>query len=181
MDKVFGLGLPKTGTKTLKFALMELGYKKPKKCKQKYTSLYRDIKYDKLYEIVREANNVSDSPWWLMYRQLEAWWPNAYFILTTRRSENDWFGSVIRHINSRGMSALNFKNVFDMDINDIDKSRLTAIYRNHNTNVRMYFSNHPRFKEVCWEDGLGWDPLCKMLNKPVPKKDFPWKNKSSRS
>lgn len=180
MDRVIGLGLPKTGTKTLKFALMELGFDKPKKCKQKFTCLYRDRKYDKLYEIARKANNISDSPWCLMYRQLEAWWPDAYFILTVRKGSGHWYQSVMRHIATRGMSALNFKNVFNMEIGKINPTRLKDFYEHHNQRVWEYFDDNPKYMELCWEDGDGWEKLCSFLNKPIPKKKFPWENKSKK-
>jgi len=180
MDKVFGVGLPKTGTKTLKYALMELGYDKPKKCKQKYTQLYDEGKFGKLHSIANKANNVSDSPWWLMYKKLHHWFPDSHFILTVRKTPDAWYKSVIKHITTRGMSALNFKNVFDMDINNIDEKKLKAIYNNHNTEVREYFKGNRNFIEVCWEQDDGWYELCPFLDAPVPKKDFPWKNNSSK-
>jgi len=185
VDKVFGVGLGKTGTKTLKYALMELGFKRAKKCKQKYTCLYRDGNYKKLIKIAEGANNVSDHPWALIYKELAEWFPGAYFILTVRKDVDAWYNSVMRHIATRGMSALNFKNIFKMDIKKINPTKLKNFYLKHNEDVQRYFNNHTRFETFCWENGDGWEKLIKHLDMAeigqfFQKKPFVWENKSKK-
>jgi len=181
MDKVFGVGLGKTGTKTLKHALLDLGFDKYAKCKVKYTTAYKREKKDYLKGIILGSRiQFSDCPWAVMYKEISEWYPDGYFILTRRLNADKWFASNIKHIVSRGMSAVNFKNIFDMDITDIDEEKLKKFYTDHNENVRKHFKDHPRFIEICWEDGDGWEKLCDFLNKPVPGKDFPWKNRSKK-
>jgi len=181
MNKVFGVGLGKTGTKTLKYALLELGFKKYVKCKQKFTTAYKTKKTNRLKAMVLgERTQFSDYPWAVMYKEISEWYPDGYFILTRRLNEDKWFESNIKHIATRGMSSLNFRNIFDMDIKHIDEAKLKNFYINHNKNVREHFKDHPRFIELCWEEGDGWNELCTFLNKPVLKKDFPWKNRISK-
>lgn len=180
MDKVIGVGLCKTGTKTLKFALMELGFKNPKKCKQKYTTWYKNGEYHKLHEVARKANNISDLPWALMYTELDYWFDDLYYVLTVRKNADVWFGSVMNHIATRGMSNLNFQNIFGMSTDSVDEKRLKKFYLDHNRKVRDYFKGNRRFTEVCWEKGDGWPELCAGLDLPIPFKDFPWENNSKK-
>jgi hypothetical protein len=48
-------------------------------------------------------------------------------------------------------------------------------YERHNRQVREFFARRaPQLLlEVCWENGDGWEVLCKFLGHPVPAGDFP--------
>ena len=37
----------------------------------------------------------------------------------------------------------------------------------------------PKERLLVWDVRDGWEPLCKFLNKPVPKKPFPELNKAN--
>ncbi|MEN0001807.1 MAG: sulfotransferase, partial [Pseudomonadota bacterium] len=93
--KVFGIGLHKTGTSSLAKALKLLGYKVTG------PNGTRDADIAETY--IRNAAKISsrfdafqDNPWPLLYRQMDAMWPGAKFILTTRDSEA-WIVSQVKH------------------------------------------------------------------------------------
>jgi len=176
-NKVFGIGMFKTGTKSLGAALSVLGYKgiyKPwfvlKDAQNVPDNWCNDPDnwykyYDQIKGRADSYNAFSDAPWIFLYKQLDVWYPGSKFILTLRKNPqvlarsdlNQW-----RNINiNKRPSAQQF----------IDR------YQKHNRMVVDYFTGKSNFLIMCFEKGDGWKKLCKFLNKPIPNKSFPHVNK----
>ena len=164
-QKVFCIGFFKTGTTSLDKALSILGYRTVhflrtgKEPKEGWISLFQRYNYDA----------ISDAPLNhpKFFMKLDKEFPNSKFILTIRDSE-----SMIK-------SYENFVKGSPYEIRDEEdwKRRLNNFER-HNQQVKDYFKDRPNdlliFNII---GGEGWKELCKFLNKAIPNKPFPSKNK----
>jgi hypothetical protein len=53
---------------------------------------------------------------------------------------------------------------------------LMAAYEQHNAKVR----ESVRFRRLVeWRAAQGWEPICRVLNLPIPDIPFPWTNRRS--
>lgn len=101
--------------------------------------------------------------------------PDARFVLTTRRDEATWLTSLTRHVARHGRTSFNYRrHIYGVDDPAAHPERFLESYRGHNAAVREFFAREPdRLLEVCWEDGDDWGRLCAFLGVPVPDMPFP--------
>jgi hypothetical protein len=59
----------------------------------------------------------------------------------------------------------------------VDEQGWRAEWRGHVERVRRYFTDRADFLEIDFTAGVGWDPLCKLLDLPQPSVPFPWANR----
>jgi len=175
--KVFCIGFQKTGTTSMAAALGLLGYR--------VTSIFgRDDDLEELrrtyvargLEIARTVDAVQDMPWPLMYRELDAAFPGAHFILTWRETDR-WIASIRSHFgtNPAVLQALTYGPDAAYPVGHEDRYR--AVYDRHNAEVRAYFRDRPGdLLEMNLSHGDGWAPLCGFLGRPVPDAPFPSSN-----
>lgn len=156
-NKIFCIGLPKTGTRSICEALRILGYKTihyPK-------PLGRILGYD-------AAGDISVTVNWQF---LDHIYPNSKFILTLRDPES-WHRSTSRHF------AVYADNPYRQQMFGCLKySRQTFqdAYDNHRKTVRKHFykrQNDLLIMKIMAGDN--WQKLCKFLDKPIPDRPFPW-------
>lgn len=173
MNKIFGIGLPRTGTASLCESLKILGYKSKH--------------YPKYLCKVDEFDALVDSPIPLHYKYLNEKYSNSKFILTIR-DEESWINSVKKA--SKRFMWHNLKpngrcgpEVYEMHIKlfnctGFDEHKMRNGYRKFNEEVINYFkdNNNLLIYNLC--DGEGWFKLCKFLNKDIPNIKFPDRNKS---
>lgn len=176
-SKVFGIGLNKTGTKTLRHCLQFLGYRHLSydfDC----LVLFQEKKYDRLFEIIDLHDSFEDWPWPLMYELLDSRYPGSKFILTERTDPETWYESLRKHAERTGPTEFR-KRIYGYYMPDENKQAHTEYYKKHNNAVRDYFSSAPSsLLNVCWENGDRWGELCEFLEKPVPDIPFPHLNRS---
>lgn len=181
--KIFCLGLHKTATVSLATALEELGYKTRHGYK-KQSDLILDALYDKVdpLKYIEEAVGEHDA-----YADLYAvrdhfvWlhkaYPDAKFILTTRK-EDEWVGSVKRQMQKRPDSPFFHHWYYQNELQWRMHKRM------HEETVVRYFTMENDFKDqfllMDITDGDGWEKLCAFLDRPVPDRLFPHKNKSPK-
>ncbi len=177
MKKVFGVGFPRTGTKTLNAALTRLGYR-VRSCDLAAMSA-AFITGDVLMDVLRSYDAAEDLPWNLLFVELERAFPDARFVLTTR-PPSDWLRSyrtmIVRSHDPAAIPLRSF--LFGYPAKHLSDAIMVARYERHNEDVRRHFADSPRFVELSWPGGDGWDELCRFLEKPVPPDPFPWKNRS---
>jgi len=183
MDKVFGLGLGKTGTTTLGYCLDKLGYKihdgdislvKP------WVNGDMEI-FDNL---MKNYDAFEDEPWCFMYKELYHKYPNAKYILTIRKNPNIWLRSKLNHsLNTsiRGRMNCAYYNYYCFGYQYVidNEQKFIDIYNKHNNDVTDYFRDKDNFIKLCWENGDGWNELCSFLNADKPNVSFPIKKKSN--
>lgn len=180
MSKVFGIGFHKTGTTTLDTIFQTLGYNA---CPVRTDLAKSLIKGDlqPTFDVVEKYDAFQDNPWPILYKELDAQFPNSKFILTYR-SDESWLKSAMNHFSGRDTTMREWiygKGKGDpVGYEDIYLQR----FRQHNEQVREYFRDRPNdLLEVSWEKGDGWEKICPFLSKPIPDLPFPHVGKSDYS
>lgn len=162
MDKLFGIGLSKTGTKSLGRALKLLGYK---------VKHYPDP--DDILAEAEKYDALCDTPVIPHYKELAALYPSAKFILTIR-DVDDWLASCEHHwsqFRPHKKGLANRRRVFGRE--DFDADTFADIYRAHFDDVMTFFEDEPgRLLVLEITGGEGWLKLCEFLGIDLPF-DFP--------
>ena len=204
-NKVFCIGLNKTGTTTVEQVYRDLNLRVGKQTVAEY--LLKDWgkrRFNKLYWFCRTANAFQDTPFSLpfTYVALYSKFPNAKFILTVRNSPEDWYNSITKfHSNLWGdnngipPTPEQLKNaeykykgraweanrlMFTSPPDDpYHKETLIKHYLNHIQNVEYFFKDIPdsliKINVAVQDD---YFRLCKFLNKKPVTDGFPWLNKT---
>jgi Sulfotransferase domain len=183
-QKVFGLGLSKTGTSSLGEALRILGIRTKHYPHDKETLADLRTGNYKL-SILEEYQGVVDIPVAPYYAQLDRIYPNSKFILTVR-DKHSWLSSIETHWRSRN-ARMNkdpqFKE-FTQFISacvygslEYNKDRFLYVYDTHVRNVLDYFRSRPEdllVLDICGGDE--WERLCRFLGLSIPEARFPHAN-----
>jgi len=192
--KVIGAGFGRTGTKTLKEVLEQLGFGP---CYHMYEVLERPGHITAWHEAADGAppdwddlfegfNSGVDWPLCNFWRELATHYPEAKFILSAR-DPDAWFKSISKTIFEtfrthpaegekfyalRQMTrALIYRNVFDERIDDRD--HVLEVYKRHNEEVK---AGLPADRLLVYNPSEGWEPLCAFLSVAVPGEPFPHAN-----
>ena len=175
--KIFGIGLNKTGTKTLGKCMEYLGFAN-KSYDFELLLDYSKDNYHNIINTISSFDSFEDWPWPLIYKKIDLLYPNAKFILSTRLNSEIWFNSLCKHANKTGPTeARKIAYGYSMPMENPEHHK--QIYKLHNSNVHNYFLGRPaKLLTVCWEKGDGWQQICSFLDIPVPDMPFPHVNKS---
>jgi hypothetical protein len=196
--KVIGAGFGRTGTRSLKVALEELGFgkcyhmeevmKKPSHLKH-WGEIMAGGKAD--WDILFKGyQSATDWPVAAYYQVLMRVYPDAKIILTVRDPER-WHRSIMNTIYQlsrrfccftriipavyqflHGMEEVVWKGIFHNKLED--KACAIKVFNNHIEEVKRVV---PEERLLVFEARYGWEPLCKFLNVPVPvDKPYPHKN-----
>ena len=200
--KVIGAGFGRTGTRSLKVALEELGFercyhmveviKNPSHLKY-WAEIMEGGKAD-WETLFRGYEAAMDWPVAAYYRDLMAVYPDAKIILTVRDPES-WHKSIMNTIYQAGRgffgrftriipSVHQFLNAMEKAIwegifhNKLeDKAHAVEVFKNHIEEVKRVV---PKERLLIFEARHGWEPLCTFLNVPVPaNKPYPHKNRGA--
>lgn len=178
--KVFGIGLNKTGTSSLKRALVTLGYNH---CPTRgpMTHNFLNNSFSQIFKTVEKFDSFEDWPWPLMYRQVfEKYGENARYVLTRRNSAEAWLESLKAHTLITKPQNNPRKKIFGFDYPHGAEAQHIAFYEKHLVEVRKYFAEQDATHvlcEVCWEDGDGWQKICDFLKEPLSGTPFPHVNR----
>lgn len=184
--KVIGIGLNKTGTKTLSEALKVLGFadtpsldrKNSPEIRWELTKHWKANNVEPILEFSTDFNNLEDWPWPLVYKELADKYVDAKFILTMRKSPEVWFNSLCKHAKTVPDNKFE-KLIYGYHMPHDFKEQHIQFYEQHNQSVKDYFHTFApdRLLVLCFEEGDSWDKLCKFLEKEIPKIPFPHRNK----
>lgn len=178
--KIFCIGFQKTGTSSMRDALGPLGYKV---AGHYGTELelgeLRESYVATGLELAREYDVVQDMPWPLIYRELDAVFPNAKFIYTTRDTDN-WYRSMVKHFGTRPTPMRQLVYGEDCPFPEGNEERYKSVYEEHRAAVLEYFADRPHdFVVLDLEKGDGWPELGAFLGlKNVPDGPFVHSNKA---
>ena len=178
--KVFGIGLNKTGTSSLKVALRRLGYDhSPRR-----NALLRDMFDGDMSSIYADAEtyeSFEDWPWPLVYKEIFAkYGDSARYILTRRATPDIWLNSIRKHA-ERVKAKMYRRKIFGYAYPHGVEQVYLDFYTRHLVEVRQFFADNNASHllcELCWEEGDGWLELCDFLGEPLQKSDFPNSNSS---
>ncbi|WP_417495951.1 sulfotransferase family protein [Maricaulis sp.] len=185
--KVFGLGLSRTGTRSLTGALQMLGFD----CshypidEDTYIEL-SNAQYD--LTLLRDLDGLTDITTIPFYPHFDKFYPGSKFILTVR-DKDAWLASCSRHWYNRPA----FKDFDDPDEGihlrmrqflraavygcyNFDPERFSHVYDEHVRSVMAYFKDRPDdllIIDIC--SGEGFNKLSEFLDRPVPAAPFPHK------
>ena len=202
--KVFCIGLNKTGTTSLKQAMLELGYKVGNQHEAELLFddwVRRDFR--RLIKYCRTAQFFQDVPFSYPYTfiAVDQVFQNSKFILTVRDNPKQWYNSLINFFGKsfgngsvpptvqdlkqatyvrKGFPYQTMKEVLNVsDDNLFNKEILIDSYETHNRIIMDYFRHR--------EDDLlilnvaekgAHKKLCDFLNKKCESSEFPWENKT---
>jgi len=179
-NKIFGIGLGKTGTTSLTRAIQILGF----------TPVAHGIKYIDELRNVRFAADIFIAARW---KFLAYAYPKAKFILTDRNTK-EWIDSTQRHYEStkkRSMEGTPTKWGLKIPLRTaesrwliygtttFDPEKFWVAMDNHRYDITKYFEKYRSDDLLILNiaEGEGWERLCQFLDVPVPDIPFPHKNK----
>ena len=171
--KIFGIGLNKTGTKTLGSCLEMLGYNHHS-YDEDLTRDYIFGKMDRIWEAADRYESFEDWPWPLMYEELAQRYPDARFILTVRASPEIWLRSLARHATRVPPQEHVDRLIYGYNYPEVAANEYLAFYERHNREVLAKLGD--RCLAICWENGDGLAELSRFLGRPVPGGSLPHEN-----
>jgi hypothetical protein len=196
--KVIGAGFGRTGTRSLKVALEELGFGR---CYH-MIEVMKNPDHFKYWAEIMEGGKAdwealfngyqaaTDWPVATYYRDLMAVYPDAKIILTVRDPES-WHVSIMntlyqisRRFNKftriipsvhqflNAMEKAIWEGVFHNKVED--KAHAVKVFKDHIEEVKRMV---PKERLLIFEARHGWEPLCAFLDVPVPvNKPYPHEN-----
>ena len=166
----WGIGLPRTGTKSLARALEILGYE--------------DVRHNPQFEELAAIKAGTDHGVTIFYKYLDGRCPDSKFVLTDRAVE-DWLASMewifdyvrLDKITGPIREVTMMARMLLWETLEFDRDKLIAAYHRHYAEVRRYFADRPDdLLEMRIVDGDGWEKLCPFLGVEVPDVEFPRTN-----
>lgn len=196
--RVVGAGLGRTGTTSLKQALELL---LDGRCYHMVDVFQRPEDTPVWHAAVRgepvdwgallhEYKATIDWPACTFWRELSAANPDAFILLSTRDSPEQWWSSMERTIvpvskrpipPGESAAARHMAMMRDLITQHFtpeleNPAAAIAAYERHNEDVRR---SSPPERLIDWRPGDGWDPICAALELPVPDQPFPHENKAA--
>lgn len=177
---VFGIGLNKTGTTSLKLAFQKLGFHHMDR-RAKAFRLYRNKRWAAIWDMIEGYETFEDWPWPLMVPELlDHFGDRARFVLTRRRTAESWVESLKGHAMKTNPDQNPRAAIFGYPYPHGREAEHVAFYNNHLKGMRALFAGRPgQMCELCWEEGDGWPELCAFLNLPEPLGAFPHANQGA--
>lgn len=185
-QKVFGVGFHKTGTTSLGAALAQLGFKicngagavREAIGDAAMMRLLRERRLDPIMEVAERYDGFTDNPWFMLFRDLDLWFPGSKFILTVR-DEGRWIESALRYF---GQTESDLRTwIYGSGGPAGNEQCWLERYREHIDQVRTHFRYRPNdLLVVDWEQGAGWKELGRFLGRTPPLQPFPHLTKERR-
>lgn len=180
-QKVFGIGLSRTGTKSLHQALEALGYYSDHFSTHLLT--LRDNTLQLKWKEVAHYDALTDVTAAHFFCELDRRYPHSKFILTVREPQK-WLRSCERHFPplARGKWPHGVEKILRLREEVygtlfFDRDCFLHAYQTHIEAVKRYFRDRPDDLLILnITDGEGWRPICDFLSCAPPARQFPWAN-----
>ncbi len=173
--KIFGIGLPKTGTRSLHTAFELLGY--------------HSVHYPVTWEEIDNHEAAAGMSIACQFEELDRLYPRSKYILTVR-DLNQWLESCKNHYGQRISPDELSPQLREVILGFMQKAYGTASYDpvlfqdayfRHIQRVKNYFTHRPKDLLMLNIDEDGWEQLCPFIGKPIPDVPFPHQNKKCES
>ena len=183
-DKVFGIGLNKTGTTSLRVALKAMGFRHLDRMPA-LMKHWRRGEIGPILDVAERFESFDDWPWPLIVPDLlDRFGARARFVLTRRSSPATWLDSLKAHSERTNPFNHPRRAIYGHDYPHGYEAEHLAVYDRHLTSVRHLFGSRGMahlLLEVSWEDGHGWAELAAFLNRQAPAGPFPHANDRAAS
>ncbi len=176
MNKLFIIGLPRTGTTSICAALLDHDLKVA------HTALTKQA-----FEL---ADVVADTPCFCDYQQLDQMFPDSKFVYLQRNLAH-WIPSIqmlltkiMNHIQQGQHLHPLIQRCFDACFgilsaaNPLDATHLAQCYATHQQHIKNHFTQRNQLLSIDISDKNSWHQLLKFLGKPEDHKRFPHINSS---
>lgn len=182
MSKIFGVGMPKTGTSSLHRALQILGFSSCHFPHDDTTVKELELGNYRL-SILDKYDAISDVPVPAIFAQLDQSWPGSKFILTEREvdswldsCEHAWFNE--DKAMPRRKHYRYFYRALLYGCAGYNRDRFRWVFNKHTELVKEHFSGDKEQQLLVLNiaGGEGWDKLCPFLDVPIPDQEFPHAN-----
>lgn len=195
--KIIGAGFGRTGTASMKQALVHLGFgpcyhmhevfAKPEGIPLWHKAAFGgEIEWD---DLLGDYTSGVDWPLSYFWEPLSHRYPDAK-VLLTERPAGEWYTSMTNTIfNSLGGkmpqddSHREWREMVDkivredtFDHRTDDRAHCEAVFKGHSQYVKDIV---PADRLIVYQVGSGWEPLCEALGVPVPDIPFPKTNTSA--
>ena len=172
-NKIFGIGLSRTGTTSLHIVLDKLGYKA--------IHYIPDLISDYDSEIVEQFDALLDTPIPSVYQYLDKKYPDSKFILTTRNKEA-WLNSMNWMFKHGKVLWAWEDRLYDYHqrfygTTNFDEKILSRHFDLFHESVYAYFKDRTNNLLILNIDkGIQVENICYFLNKPLINIEFPKAN-----
>ncbi len=180
-DRVFCVGLNKTGTTSIKRCFTVLGIQPIAPSAKHDWRVLRAVfdrnDYGPALRLAEKYRAFEDRPWnvWQMYRKLDERFPGSRFILTKRDPER-WWGSVERWLSyTKPRMATVYRQ--HLAAKNLLMGSMIEAYERYNCEVTEYFSGRDDLLVMELEKEQGWERICRFLGRAVPPVEFPHANR----
>lgn len=181
--KVFGLGLSKTGTKSLGAALTMLGFRNKSYDSELLTAWSTGNKM-RLFEVIGRYDSFEDWPFPLAFREImDRFGDSSRYVLTVRKEPKIWLESLKTHALRSPPKNRRFRQMaYGHDYPQGAEEEHLSYYERHNAEVRLEIKRRNLshvFAELCWERGDGWPQICRLIESEPPNRPFPYANRTA--
>lgn len=171
--KVFGIGFHKTATSSLAAAFYILGYNVTGFFGAHDPDIGKHV-YDLAYDLADRFDAAQDTPWPILYKELDKRYPGSKFILTVRPTDK-WINSVVKHFKNQHIPIHEW--IYGVRTARGNEDVYIRRFQDHNREVQEYFKDRPNDLLVMdITRGEGWEKLCPFLGQEIPPFDFPAQN-----
>lgn len=203
-QKVFCIGLNKTGTTSVEKALIDLGYKMgDQRTGELLLEDWGKRDFSKILELSSTADAFQDAPFSYPFTfiHLHQHFPNSKFILTVRDNPEQWYNSITKfHAKLWGKdgripTSEDLKNanylyqgypfLFSQlclgtpEEDPYNKEILTKYYNDHTELVIQYFKfMKDKLLIINLSEKQSYHKMCTFLGKAPLYDEFPWENKT---
>ncbi|MCX7555181.1 sulfotransferase family protein [Marinicella sp. S1101] len=175
MNKLFIIGLPRTGTTSICAALLDEGFKVAHTAFSKHSFVLADA--------------IADTPCYCDYPQLDALFPESKFVYLERNID-DWLPSIkmmlsklIPHLQKKAKFNPTLNRCYEQTFalsqthNPLSDEHLIQCYENHQQQVRRYFKHRNDQLKINVSDADSFQRLIHFVNHDGSKnKSFPHLN-----
>ncbi len=175
--KVFCIGYAKTGTSTLRKVLEMLGYKVAGYDQFRHFSRQETVTQAELaahgIETMKDFDACQDSPWSVLYRDLDRAYPGAKFIHVIR-DRDAWIKSAVGDFSGHPNPVRMV--IYGSLVPDGNEEGWLAAYDRHNREVTEYFAGRDEdFLQLRLEE-LDFETICRFVGEEYTGQKIPKTN-----
>jgi len=174
--KVFCIGFAKTGTTTLKKTLRSLNYRVAGYNEFREFAERETVTHDELathaVKTMQDFDACQDSPWSILYRELDAAYPGSKFIHVIR-DRDAWIKSALGDFSGHPNPLRQV--IYGSLVPEGNEDGWLEAYDRHNREVTAYFTGREDFLQLKLED-LDFETVCRFIGEEYTGQKLPVTN-----